>query len=323
MIISRTPLRVSFCGGGTDLDGFAVDDPEGGRVVSIAIDRYVYVTLNKRFDDGIRVSYSSIENVDSVDEIQHGLVREAMRMTGIESGVEVTTIADIPGRGTGLGSSSSLTVGLLNAMHALQGRKPSKDQLAEEACSIEIDVLGAPIGRQDQYAAAFGGANSIRFKSSGVSVEPINLMEGISDEISKKFSLVYTGKTRSASEILGDGSEHTHERNSRLREIRDHADKAAIMMGEGDLESLGLLLNDAWLSKRETSSRVSTSEIDELYDKVMSIGAKGAKLLGAGSGGFFLVYGGTGLRERLSKELGPENRILPVGIDFSGSEVIF
>ena len=323
MIITRTPLRVSFCGGGTDLDNFAVNEPDGGRVVSMAIDRYVYVTLNQRFDNRIRISYSSIENVDSVGEIEHALVREAMRLTGVESGVEVTTIADIPGRGTGLGSSSSLTVGLLNALHALQGRKPTKDQLAEEACMIEIDILGAPIGRQDQYAAAFGGINSIRFGSQGVTVEPITLQEGMSEEISNKFSLVYTGITRSASEVLRDSSHSSHERDSRFREIRGQADLAARMVEKGDLESLGVILNEAWLSKRGTSSNISTSDIDELHETLTSLGAKGAKLLGAGSGGFFLVYGEQGLREKISSELGSEHRVLPVGIDFSGSEVIF
>ncbi len=322
MIISRTPLRVSFCGGGTDLDGFAMNEPEGGRVVSMALDKYVYVTLNERFDNSIRVSYSSTENVSSVDEIQHALVREAMRLTGLESGIEITTIADIPGRGTGLGSSSSVTVGLLNAMHAMKGKTPTKNQLAEEACEIEIDILGAPIGRQDQYAAAFGGVNSIRFHPQGVRVEPIPMAQGLTDEISSNFSLVYTGIARSASEVLGGSSENEDERDLRLREIRAHADRAATMLEEGDLESLGHMLSDTWISKRGTSSKVSNPEIDKLYEKIMSIGAKGAKLLGAGSGGFFLVYGEKELRESLSRELGLENRILPLGIDHSGSEII-
>tara|TARA_B100000686_G_scaffold354400_1_gene464447 strand:+ start:2146 stop:3063 length:918 start_codon:yes stop_codon:yes gene_type:complete len=304
------------------MDGFAMNEPEGGRVVSLALDKYVYVTLNERFDNSIRVSYASMENVESVDDIQHALVREAMRLTGLESGIEITTIADIPGRGTGLGSSSSVTVGLLNAMHAMNGKTPTKNQLAEEACQIEIDILGAPIGRQDQYAAAFGGVNSIRFQSQGVTVEPIAMGDGLSDEISSKFSLVYTGITRSASEALEESSENRDERDLRLREIRAHADQAATMVEEGDLESLGRLLNDAWISKRATSSKVSNPVIDDLHQTILSIGAKGAKLLGAGSGGFFLVYGEKGLRDRMSIELGPENRILPLGIDFSGSEII-
>ena len=322
MIISRTPLRVSFCGGGTDLDEFAINNAEGGRVVSIAIDKYVYVTLNQRFDDSIRVSYSSIENVTSIQEIQHALVREAMRLTGVESGVEITTIADIPGKGTGLGSSSSVTVGLLNAMHNLQGRRPSKDQLAEEACRIEIDILGAPIGRQDQYAASFGGVNSISFGSEGVDVEPFAIDDKLTDEISRKFSLVYTGMTRSASKVLSPSSQNQEEKNTKLKEIRAHADIAAKMVEAGDLDSLGLLLNEAWLSKKGTSPKVSNPTIDGLYSSIMSLGAKGAKLLGAGSGGFFLVYGETGLREKMYNEIPPENKVLPISVDFSGSKLI-
>ena len=321
MIISRTPLRVSFCGGGTDIDSFSMNEPTGGRVVSVAIDKYVYVAINRRFDDSIRVSYSSTENVGSVNEIGHDLVREAMRMTGIESGVEINTIADIPGRGTGLGSSSSVTVGLLNAMHAFEGRRPTKNQLAEEACRIEIDVLGAPIGRQDQYAASFGGINSITFEDKGVVVDPISLNEGIIDEISTKFSLVFTGMTRSASEALSEGITN-EEAISGLREIRKQADSAAVFLESGDLESLGSMLNEAWMSKRGTSARVSNSSIDSLYERIMQIGANGAKLLGAGSGGFFLVFGDSGLRGRLSEELGHENLVLPMGIDFSGSKII-
>ena len=218
MIISRTPLRVSFCGGGTDIDDFSMSEPTGGRVVSAALSRYVYVTINRRFDDRIRVSYSSMEDVGSLENIQHGLVREALRLTGIESGVEITTIADIPGQGTGLGSSSSVTVGLLNAMHAFKGREASKEQLAEEACQIEIDTLGAPIGRQDQYAASFGGVNSIRFGENGVQVEPIEVSEGLSKKFSENFTLVFTGMTRSASKVLSEQSDDEFDKNSRMRE---------------------------------------------------------------------------------------------------------
>ena len=241
MIISRTPLRVSFCGGGTDIDGFSMSEPSGGRVVSTAINKYVYVTMNRRFDDRIRISYSSMEDVDSVSRIQHGLVREAMRLTGIESGVEITTIADIPGRGTGLGSSSSVTVGLLNAMHSFQGREPSKEQLAEEACKIEIEIMGAPIGRQDQYAASFGGINSISFGEGGVAVEPIEIENDLLSRVSRNFTLVFTGMTRSASKVLSEESEDELDKSNRMRVIREHADKAAIMFQNGDLDSICLL----------------------------------------------------------------------------------
>ena len=322
MIISRTPLRVSFCGGGTDIDGFSMSEPSGGRVVSTAINKYVYVTMNRRFDDRIRISYSSLEDVDSVSKIQHDLVREAMRLTGIESGVEITTIADIPGRGTGLGSSSSVTVGLLNAMHSFQGREPSKEQLAEEACKIEIEIMGAPIGRQDQYAASFGGINSISFGEGGVAVEPIEIENDLLSRVSRNFTLVFTGMTRSASKVLSEESEDELDKSNRMRVIREHADKAAIMFQNGDLDSIGDLLNETWNAKRGISSLITNQSIDELHGRVMSSGAKGAKLLGAGNGGFLLVYGGDGLRNTLQSELGPGFRMFPLDIDFSGSVII-
>ena len=297
-------------------------ESSGGRVVSTAINKYVYVTMNRRFDDRIRISYSSMEDVDSVSQIQHGLVREALRLTGIESGVEITTIADIPGRGTGLGSSSSVTVGLLNAMHSFQGRNPSKEQLAEEACKIEIEIMGAPIGRQDQYAAAFGGINSIRFGDEGVTVEPIEIENDMLSNISSNFTLVFTGMTRSASKVLSEESEDEQDKSRRMRVIRDHADKAAMMFQNGDLDSIGGLLNETWNAKRGISSLITNQSIDELHGKVMSSGAKGAKLLGAGNGGFLLVYGDGGLRETLMGELGSEFRMFPLEIDFSGSVII-
>ena len=278
--------------------------------------------MNRRFDDRIRISYSSMEDVDSVSRIQHGLVREAMRLTGIESGVEITTIADIPGRGTGLGSSSSVTVGLLNAMHSFQGREPSKEQLAEEACKIEIEIMGAPIGRQDQYAASFGGINSISFGEGGVAVEPIEIENDLVSRVSRNFTLVFTGMTRSASKVLSEESEDELDKSNRMRVIREHADKAAIMFQNGDLDSIGGLLNETWNAKRGISSLISNQSIDELHGRVMSSGAKGAKLLGAGNGGFLLVYGGDGLRNTLQSELGPGFRMFPLDIDFSGSVII-
>tara|TARA_B100002051_G_scaffold247672_1_gene256906 strand:+ start:145 stop:1122 length:978 start_codon:yes stop_codon:yes gene_type:complete len=323
MIISRTPLRVSFCGGGTDIDDFSMSEPKGGRVVSAALSRYVYVTINRRFDDRLRASYSTMEDVDSLDKIQHDLIREALRLTGIDSGIEITTIADIPGQGTGLGSSSTVTVGLLNAMHAFQGREVSKEQLAEEACQIEIDTLGAPIGRQDQYAASFGGVNSIRFGENGVKVEPIEVSEGLAKKFSENFTLVFTGLTRSASRVLSEESDDQFDKISRMREIRNHADEAASHIEQENLDSLGAILNKTWLSKREASSIVTNKQIDDLYNRAISSGAIGAKLLGAGNGGFLLVCGNRHLRGILQRDLGESHRMFPLEIDFSGSKIIF
>tara|TARA_B000000609_G_C24167814_1_gene348149 strand:- start:39 stop:1016 length:978 start_codon:yes stop_codon:yes gene_type:complete len=323
MIISRTPLRVSFCGGGTDIDDFSMSEPKGGRVVSAALSRYVYVTINRRFDDRLRASYSTMEDVDSLDKIQHDLIREALRLTGIDSGIEITTIADIPGQGTGLGSSSTVTVGLLNAMHAFQGRKVSKEQLAEEACQIEIDTLGAPIGRQDQYAASFGGVNSIRFGENGVKVEPIEVSEGLAKKFSENFTLVFTGLTRSASKVLSEESDDRSDKIRRMREIRNHADEAASHIEQENLDSLGAILNKTWLSKREASSIVTNKQIDDLYERAISSGAIGAKLLGAGNGGFLLVCGNRHLRGILQRDLGESHRMFPLEIDFSGSKIIY
>ena len=226
MIISRTPVRVSFCGGGTDLDWFANSEENGGRVTSLALNRYIHVTVNARFDDMVRVSYSKMELVDNFEEIEHELVREAMRMTGVTSGVEITTIADIPSRGTGLGSSSTVTVGLLNALHNFAGREVSARQLAEEACKIEIDILGQPIGRQDQYAAAFGGINSISFGADGVVVEPLNLEDAVLERLESEFTLVFTGMSRRASSVLSESPEDEADRLARLSAIRAQADEA-------------------------------------------------------------------------------------------------
>lgn len=288
-------------------------------VTSAAMDRHIHVTVNRRFDDLVRVSYSKMELVDDFEDIEHELVRESMRMTGVTSGVEITTIADIPSRGTGLGSSSSVTVGLLNALHAYAGRDPSPRQLAEEACEIEIGILGQPIGRQDQYAASFGGINSISFNQGGTEVTPLDIPLETKKRISEEFTLVFTGMTRSASDVLGEDPEDENDKISRLRDIRGHADIARSMLESGDLSGLGGLLKTTWELKRGISASVSREDIDEIHNQIMDRGATGAKLLGAGGGGFFLVHGNVDIRESLG-ELGLI--IMPLGIDEHGSTII-
>jgi len=322
MIISRTPVRVSFCGGGTDLDWFANSEQNGGRVTSLALNRYIRVIVNSRFDEMVRVSYSKMELVDNFEEIEHELVREAMRITGVTSGVEITTIADIPSRGTGLGSPSTVTVGLLNALHNFAGREVSAKQLAEEACKIEIDILGQPIGRQDQYAAAFGGVNSISFGTDGVVVKPLDLSDDILDRLESEFTLVFTGMSRRASTVLSESPEDEADRLSRLRTIRAQADQAQALLESGDLAGLGALLESAWQAKRGITASVSNQELDTLHDRILALGASGAKLLGAGGGGFFLAHGDAGLRSQLTTEFGDIHRIIPLAIDFDGSKII-
>ena len=322
MIISRTPVRVSFCGGGTDVDWFSDSEPKGGLVTSLALARHIHVTVNARFDEKVRVSYSEMEIVDDFEDLQHELVREAMRMTGVTSGVEITTIADVPSRGTGLGSSSTVTVGLLNALHRFAGREVAAAQLADEACRIEIDILGQPIGRQDQYAAAFGGLNSISFDSSGVVVEPLDLGDEVFGRLEEEFTLVFTGHSRSASSVLSEQPEDEADRLARLRVIRAQADEARAHLECGDLAGLGTLLEEAWQAKRGITASVSNAELDALHDRLMAAGASGAKLLGAGGGGFFLVHGAASLRQRLAAELGDEHRIIPLAVDHDGSTII-
>jgi len=290
-------------------------------VASLALDRHIHVTVNRRFDDSVRVSYSSMETVDDFEDLEHELVREAMRLTGVTSGVEITTIADIPSRGTGLGSSSAVTVGLLNALHRFAGNDASPEQLAEEACRIEIDILGQPIGRQDQYAAAFGGVNSIRFGPDGVEVKPVKISPYVVKRLSEEFTLIFTGTSRSASEVLSEAPDDPADKLTRLRIIRGQADAALGLLESGDLAGMGSLIDEAWDSKRGISPGISGDEIDSLHDRIMALGATGAKLLGAGGGGFFLAHGGKELRDRLVG-LGPKHRLIPLGVDVEGSVII-
>ena len=296
MIISRTPVRVSFCGGGTDVDWFSQSSENGGMVTSLALDRYIHVTVNKRFDDRIRVSYSKLEIVDNFEDIEHELVRESMRMTGVTSGVEITTIADIPSRGTGLGSSSSVTVGLLNALHCFAGRSVSASQLASEACQIEINILEQPIGRQDQYAASFGGFNFIEFyKNDRVIVNPLNLKHWIINELESSIILYYTGKSRVSADIISEQNKNTSSVHKSplesMHKIKLLSKKTKEALITGEISSLANILKDSWFHKKNTSSKISNKKIDEIYNKAMHSGALAGKISGAGGGGFmfFLV----------------------------------
>ena len=225
MIISQTPLRVSFAGGGTDLPAFYQDEP--GAVLSTTIDSHIYVSVHRRFEPNIRVAYSKTETAATAAELQHELVREAMRTVGIDEPLEITTIGDVPA-GTGMGSSSTLTVGLLTALYAYRGRIVSRDHLGAEACRIEIDTLKKPIGRQDQYAAAFGGLNYIRFNTDhSVDVEPVPLSTETQSELQRHILLIYTNQTRSADAILQKQSDATADKRTVLREMRDLAGRDA------------------------------------------------------------------------------------------------
>ncbi len=316
-------MRASFCGGGTDLAAFYQNHPDGGAVTSLAMARYLYVTVNPRFDNSIRISYSSMEFVDDVNEIQHELVREAMKSTGVTHGIEITTIADIPSRGTGLGSSSAVTIGLLNALSSLAGNPISSEELAKEACRIEIDVLGQPIGKQDQYAAALGGVNTIGFLPDGsVSVDPLILSDDTKKRIENEFLLVYTGLTRSANSVLSKQKKLTAEKMDELSTLRIQAFQVRSALEGGRLEEVGRLLEESWQIKRNLVDGITGELLDNLHEQLIDAGATGAKLLGAGGGGFFLVHGDTGIKKRLENSLSSNHKILPLLIDSQGSTII-
>jgi D-glycero-alpha-D-manno-heptose-7-phosphate kinase len=301
VIISKTPLRVSLVGGGTDLGDFC--DEHGGAVVSSAIDKWIHVIVAPRFERDLRVSYSKTEIVSTVDQIEHELVRESLRQTGLPRGLDVVTLADVPSQGTGLGSSSAVTVGVLNALYAYQGVFRSPGDLAEEASHIEIDVLGRPIGRQDQYASAYGGFNFIEFmpRRGGVRVEPIICPEQTLERLHRSLMLFYTGRQRAASEVLGEQREAIVDGSATaaLLGMRDLAYELREVLGQGEVELIGALLDRNWELKRSLVSGLSDAQVDSWYDNAREAGASGGKLLGAGAGGFLLILAAAERQEKV------------------------
>ena len=321
MIISQTPYRVSFAGGGTDLPAFYRQEP--GAVLSTTIDQHIYVTIHRRFEPTIRVSYSRTETASTLEEVQHELVREALRRVEIDEPLEITTIGDVPA-GTGMGSSSSLTVGLLAALYGYRHRVVSPRLLAEQACQIEIEVLGKPIGRQDQYAAAFGGVNYIRFNpDETVEVEPVPCRTETLRELEQRTLLIYTGTTRDANAILKQQSDTTAARMDVLRAMRELAEGMRhALAGEGDLDHFAALLHQGWELKRSLGCGISTGHVDEWYDAARRGGAAGGKLLGAGGGGFLLLIAPPWRHRAIREALG-RPRELPFRIARHGSRNIF
>lgn len=294
VIVTRTPLRVSFAGGGTDLPAFFEQDY--GAVLSTAITQYVYVTVKRHselFFEPIRINYSKSEQVDSLDEIENNIARECLKFLDIEPPIYISVVGDVPAS-TGLGGSSAFAVGLLNALHAYKGRRVSPGQLAEEACHIEIEVLGEPIGKQDQYAAAYGGLNLFRFLPDGrVNAEHQRVWRDHLQPLFDSVMMFWTGHQRSASKVLKEQSENTAQKMDRLRHMRDQAEELHRMLEHHpiDIEAFGKVLHEAWMLKRELASGITNPLIDRWYDTAMEAGAHGGKLSGAGGGGFltFLV----------------------------------
>lgn len=324
MIISRTPLRMSFVGGGSDLPVYY--RREGGAVVSTAINQYVYITVNPKFDNRIRVSYSKTEEARSVDRIRHPLVREALRLTGIDGGIEITSVADIPAKGTGLGSSSSFTVGLLNALHAHAGRHASSDQLAREACEIEMDRCGEPIGKQDQYAAAHGGLNFMRFQQDdSVVVEPLICRRETLRRLEESLIVFYTGLTRSASDILRRQQAAmgaTRRKHAAMRRMVALAEAMRGDLQNNRLDGFGGMLHENWELKRRLAEGITNPGIDAWYSKARRAGAEGGKLLGAGSGGFLMFCAPVERHDAIARALG-ELRRMDFRFEPQGSRIIF
>jgi D-glycero-alpha-D-manno-heptose-7-phosphate kinase len=323
MIISRAPLRMSFVGGGSDLPSFY--RKYGGAVLSTAIDKYVYVSVNRKFDDGIRLAYSKVEEVDRLDQIEHRLLRKTFELLGIDGGVEVTTTADIPSRGTGLGSSSTFTVGLIQAMEAYLGRHASAPDLAERSCHIEIDLCGEPIGKQDQYAAAFGGLNVIEFRQDdSVNVVPIIMSADQRALLQDRILVFYTGITRRASGILAEQNREVAsdtDKQAAMRRMVDLVSIARDALCRGDLDSFGAILDENWALKKTMAGGITTSAIDDFYSAGISAGAIGGKLLGAGAGGFMMFYAPVERHEEIIQAVGL--RRVKFGFEPLGSRILF
>ncbi|WP_034273134.1 GHMP family kinase ATP-binding protein [Haloechinothrix halophila] len=321
MIITQTPLRIGLVGGGTDLPSYYRE--HGGRVLNAAIDKYVYVIVKQRFDDDIYVNYSRKEIVSRVEDLQHELVREALHMTGVRGGIELTTLADIPAAGSGLGSSSAVTVGLLHALYAYRGTQVSAEELAERACTIEIDRCRKPIGKQDQYAAAFGGLCDIHFgRGDRVVLDELALDPVLRRQLQSELLLFFTGITRDANVILGEQNANIGDRLPQLNLLRDLATEAADGLRAGEVSALGIALRKSWEAKRSLASGVSNPQIDKAIEDALAAGASGAKVTGAGGGGFLLVTcpveHQAAVRERLSRM-----KELPIKLEPLGSRVIF
>lgn len=290
MIISRTPLRVSFFGGGSDLPIYY--RRYGGAVLSATIDKSVYVTVSQKFDNAVRVSYSRTEEVSHASLVEHPLVREALALLSVEGGIEITSVADIPAKGTGLGSSSSFTVGLLNALHAFRGHHATATELAQQTCMIEIERCGEPVGKQDQYAAAFGGFNFIRFNpDESVEVQKVVCPSDVFTKLQSRLLFFYTGITRSASTVLLQQTEDMANTTAKAQAMGDMVrmtETAHAEICSGNISSFGPMLDAAWRIKKQMTQGITNHLVDQAYQAAMNAGAEGGKLLGAGGGGFLM-----------------------------------
>lgn len=326
MIISKTPLRMSFFGGGTDFADYYKHSRYGyGTVISTALDMYVYIMVCKRFDDKIRVCYTINEFVDSVDEIKHNIIREALKMLGIEKGIDIVYSADIPlsSAGIGLASSSALAVGVLNALHAYKGEHVSPDVLAKEACEIEIERLKNPIGVQDQYAVAHGGFRKYKFHKDGsVTNEMVICTQETLDRLKSNFMLFFTGLTRISSSILAEQKSNIYDKKKILDTMVEMVQTSESALADGNVDRIGIMLDEAWNLKKQMSSGISNPLIDEMYKKAKEAGAIGGKILGAGGGGFMLLFVPPEKQNSVRLAM-KEYKETQFGFETEGSRIIF
>lgn len=321
MIIVQTPLRISLFGGGTDFRSYFLE--EGGCVLSTAIDKYIFVTVKQRFDERLRVGYTMTEMVDDVSQIQHELIREALIRTGIRRGLEITTMGDIPSAGSGLGSSSTVTVGSLHAMNAYLGQIVMPEVLARDACEIEIDILNKPIGVQDQYIAAYGGLRFMEFCTDGqVRCKKLDLKSDVKRALDESLLLFFTGITRKSASILTEQKTNISARRAILGEMKRLAYQAREELECGNIDAVGALLDEGWRLKKQMASRISNGKIDDMYQRARSAGALGGKITGAGGGGFLLLYCPEGKRQEVRFAL-QDLRELPFKFEADGSKPIF
>jgi D-glycero-alpha-D-manno-heptose-7-phosphate kinase len=323
MVMTRTPLRVSFAGGGTDIAEFFEHDY--GAVFSSAIANYIYVTVKRHsplFNEPIRISYSKSEEVQEIDEIENDIVRESLRLLEIEPPIYISTVGDHPAS-AGLGGSSSFAVGLLHALHAFRGERVSAGQLAEEASSVEIDLLGQPIGKQDQYAAAFGGLNLFRFHPTGaVTVEPERLSDGTLQRLFEHLMLFWTGHQHEAGKILAEQKQLILDKSESLVQMRDHAHALHELVQNGlDVVRFGRILDESWQLKRELASTITNEAIDDWYGRGLEAGAHGGKLCGAGGGGCLLFVVDHPDRDSVRTALS-ELIEVPIAYEVHGSRVV-
>jgi D-glycero-alpha-D-manno-heptose-7-phosphate kinase len=305
MIVSKTPFRISFFGGGSDLPSYYMQ--EEGCVISTSIDKYLYITASKKFDQSIRLSYSVTENVAETKNLQHDIVRNILEVFKIKTGIEITSVSDLPSNGTGMGSSSAFAVGLINALFKYsQGAKPNSEALALMACAVEIDMCEKTIGKQDQFACAYGGFNEFIFKKNSVIANPINISQSVKEELEENMLLLYTNTSRLANDILKEQSQNTESNSTTMNSLREMVKLAHIFKDKvtsQNLEDVGEMLDYSWQLKKNLTTNISNSELDELYQYCKKLGAKGGKILGAGGGGFMLIYADQKSQEKIKKEL--------------------